>query len=126
MCIIRFGSPRLRADEQSVGGGGVRKLSYEPGFITRGLEPLVDSARAQAMSEYRDLDYFNDLNLVNDPHPYFEQLRSIGPVVYLPKYNVVAVTGYEEGAGVLRDHQTFSLINSATCPVPPLSFKPDR
>jgi cytochrome P450 len=77
------------------------------------------------MNEYSDLDYFSDLSLVNDPYPYFEQLRSMGPVVYLPKYNVVAVTGYEEGAGVLRDHETFSSINSATGPLPPLPFKPD-
>ena len=87
---------------------------------------MGDSARAQAMYEWRDLDYFNDLNLVNDPHPYFEQLRSTCPVVYLPKRDVVAVTGYEEGAGVLRDHQTFSSINSATYPMPPLPLKPDR
>ena len=75
------------------------------------------------MSDYRDADYFNDRSLVNDPHPYFEHLRLMGPAVYLPKHNVVAVTGYDEGIAVLMDHDTFSSINSATGPVPPLPFK---
>jgi cytochrome P450 len=77
------------------------------------------------MSDYRDVDYFNDLSLVNDPYPYFEYLRSLGPAVHLPKHNVVAVTGYDEGVAVLMDHDTFSSINSATGPLPPLPFKPD-
>ena len=77
------------------------------------------------MSDYRDVDYFNDLSLVNDPYPYFEYLRSMGPAVKLPNYNVIAVTGYDEGVAVLMDHDTFSSINSATGPLPPLPFKPD-
>lgn len=75
------------------------------------------------MSDYRDVDYFNDLTLVNDPYPYFEHLRLMGPAAHLPKHNVVAVTGYDEGVAVLMDHDTFSSINSATGPVPPLPFK---
>jgi cytochrome P450 len=78
----------------------------------------------QALDDYRDVDYFNDLSLVNDPYPYFEYLRSVGPVVFLPKHNVIAVTGYDEGVAVLMDHDTFSSINSATGPLPPLPFKP--
>lgn len=77
------------------------------------------------MSDFSDVDYFNALDLVSDPYPYFEYLRAIGPAVYLPKHNVVAVTGYDEGVAVLRDHDTFSSINSATGPLPPLPFKPE-
>jgi len=77
------------------------------------------------MSEYSKIDYFNALELVEDPYPYFEYLRSKGPVVRLPRRNVVAVTGYDEGVDVLRDHDTFSSINSATGPLPPLPFTPE-
>lgn len=77
------------------------------------------------MTDFSEVDFFNDLGLVNDPYPYFEYLRSQGPVVYLPKHNVMAVTGYDEGVEVLRDHKTYSSINSATGPLPPIPFKPE-
>jgi len=75
--------------------------------------------------DFSETDFFNALELVENPYPYFEYLRSLGPVVYLPKHNVMAVTGYDEGVEVLRDHDTFSSINSATGPLPPLPFKPE-
>lgn len=77
------------------------------------------------MTSFSDVDFFESLDLVEDPYPYFEYLRAQGPVVYLPKRNVVAVTGYDEGVAVLRDHETFSSINSATGPIPPLPFEPE-
>lgn len=46
-------------------------------------------------------------------------------MVRLPKHNVVSVTGYDEGVAVMRDHDTFSSINSATGPFPPLPFEPE-
>lgn len=76
------------------------------------------------MTNYDEVDFFNALELVEDPYPYFEHLRARGPVASLPKHNVVAVTGYDEGIAVLRDHETFSSINSATGPLPPLPFTP--
>lgn len=76
------------------------------------------------MTNYDEVDFFNALDLVDDPYPYFEYLRSKGPVVHLPKHNVVAVTGYDEGVAVLRNHEVFSSINSATGPLPPLPFTP--
>lgn len=76
------------------------------------------------MTSYDEVDFFNALDLVDDPYPYFEYLRSKGPVVFLPKHNVVAVTGYDEGVAVLRNHEVFSSINSATGPLPPLPFTP--
>src|SRR5690606_15948796 len=62
-------------------------------------------------------------SLVEDPYPYFEQLRDTGPVVPLPHLGVVAVTGYEEANEVYRDTDTFSSCNAvigpfATFPVP--------
>lgn len=77
------------------------------------------------MGDFSTADIFTDLDLVDDPHPYFDYLRSKGPVVRLPQYNVVAVTGYDEGVEVLRNHEVFSSINSATGPLPPLPFTPE-
>lgn len=77
------------------------------------------------MLNFDEVDFFNALELVEDPYPYFEHLRKQGPAVYLPKHNVVAVTGYHEGLAVLRDAKTFSSINAATGPIPPLPFKPE-
>jgi cytochrome P450 len=75
--------------------------------------------------DFSGVDFFNDLGLVENPYPYFEYLRALGPVTYLPKHHVIAVTGYDEGVNVLRDHDTFSSINSATGPLPPLPFTPE-
>ncbi len=77
------------------------------------------------MQNFSEVDFFSALDLVEDPYPYFEYLRSQGPVTRLPKHNVVAVTGYEEGVQVLLDHDTFSSINSATGPLPPMPFTPE-
>ena len=70
-------------------------------------------------------DWFTDLSLAADPFPYYEQLRSLGPVVREPHHGVVIVTGFEEGAAVYRDHRHFSAINAPSGPLPPLPFVPD-
>jgi len=75
------------------------------------------------MSTYETVDFFSDDSLVEDPYPYFDELRAAGPVLLLPHLGVVAVTGYEEAHEVYRDPETFSSCNSvvgpfATFPVP--------
>lgn len=75
------------------------------------------------MSSWETVDYFSDGSLLEDPYPYFEQLRAECPVLSLPHLGVVAVTGYEEATQVYRDPETFSSCNSvvgpfATFPVP--------
>ena len=75
------------------------------------------------MSDWRTIDFFSDVSLLEDPYPYFEQLRSVGPVVALPHLGVVAVTGYDEATEIYRNVETFSSCNSvvgpfATFPVP--------
>ena len=77
------------------------------------------------MNDFAHLDYFSSLDLIRDPHPYFDYLRAIGPVVRLPAYDVVAVTGWAEGYEVERNNALFSSINSATGPLPPLPFVPE-
>ena len=75
------------------------------------------------MSDWRTIDFFTDNSLVEDPYPYFDQLRSACPVLALPHLGVVAVTGYDEVSEVYRDTDTFSSCNAvvgpfATFPVP--------
>jgi cytochrome P450 len=75
------------------------------------------------MSDWQTIDFFFDQSLVEDPYPYFEDLRAACPVVALPHLGVVAVTGYDETNEVYRDTETFSSCNSvigpfATFPVP--------
>jgi cytochrome P450 len=75
------------------------------------------------LSDWTTIDFFSDQSLVEDPYPYFEQLRAACPVLRLPHHGVVAVTGYDEATEVYRDTATFSSCNSvigpfATFPVP--------
>ncbi len=75
------------------------------------------------MSDWETIDFFTDESLVEDPYPYFEELRAECPVLPLPHLGVVAVTGYDEANEVYRDTEAFSSCNSvigpyATFPVP--------
>jgi len=75
------------------------------------------------MSDWTSIDFFNDESLVEDPYPYFDELRAECPVLPIPHLGVVAVTGYEEIHDVYRDTDSFSSCNSvvgpfATFPVP--------
>src|SRR5687768_11775224 len=73
--------------------------------------------------DWQTLDHFFDESLVEDPYPYYEQLREQGPVLELEHLGVFAVTGYDEAGEVSRDTESFSSCNSvigpfATFPVP--------
>lgn len=76
------------------------------------------------MSSFDTIDYFTDLGLIEDPHPFFRHLRAIGPVVELPTHNVLAVVGLDEGFAVLSNARDFSSITTASGPIPPLPFEP--
>jgi cytochrome P450 len=71
---------------------------------------------ATAPLDFATLDYYTEPRLINDPNPYFENLRTQGPVARLPQHNVVAVTGYEEAVQVYTDLDTFSSVNAVTGP----------
>jgi cytochrome P450 len=77
------------------------------------------------MTTFESVDFFTDPSLVPDPHPYFDYLRSINPVMKLPNYNVFAVTGYDEATAVYKDTDTFSNCVALGGPFPPLPFEPD-
>ena len=42
-----------------------------------------------------------------DPYPHYEELRELAPVVRLPRYDVWAVTRYEQVNALLNDWETF-------------------
>jgi cytochrome P450 len=75
------------------------------------------------LSDWTTINFFDDESLVEDPYPYFDELRGQCPVLALPHLGVVAVTGYDEATDVYRDPDSFSSCNSvigpyATFPVP--------
>ena len=70
------------------------------------------------MSEFDDIDFFRGNELVVDPYPYFDYLRTQCPVLREPHHGVVMVTGYEEARKVYTDTATFSSCNSVTGPFP--------
>jgi 4-methoxybenzoate monooxygenase (O-demethylating) len=53
-----------------------------------------------------DIDPFSRAFL-SDPYPFHEQLREAGAVVRLERYDVWAVTRYEQAHAILNDWQTF-------------------
>jgi cytochrome P450 len=73
--------------------------------------------------KYETADWYTDVELVDDPHAYFDFLRAQGPVVRLPHRNAVAVTGYEETVQVLLDTEHFSSINGVTGALVELPFE---
>ncbi|EUA07717.1 cytochrome P450 family protein [Mycobacterium kansasii 732] len=77
------------------------------------------------MSDYDSIDFFTDPSLVPDPYPYFDYLRSQNPVLRLPHYGVVAVTGYDEATAVYKDTDSFSNCVALGGPFPPLPFVPE-
>ena len=76
-------------------------------------------------ADFDTVDYFTDQALVPDPHPYFDHLRSKCPIVKEPNYGVLAITGYDEAATVLKDPDTFSSCIAVAGPFPPLPFTPE-
>ena len=107
-------SPRVRQSHNVCASAQVR--GEEHGWRDEGTQD-------GEIQDWETIDYFGDQSLVENPYPYFEQLRAVCPVVQLPHLGVVAVTGYEEATQVYRDVDTFSSCNSVigpfvTFPVP--------
>ena len=71
------------------------------------------------MSDWQTIDFFSDQSLVEDPYPYFDELRAQCPVLPLPHLGVVAVSGYDAAMEVYRDTATFSSCNSVVGPFAP-------
>lgn len=77
------------------------------------------------MTDFDSIDFFSDPSVVENPYPYFEYLREKCPAFREPHHGVVAVTGYDDLLAVYRDTETFSSVNTAVGPFPPLPFTPE-
>jgi cytochrome P450 len=67
------------------------------------------------LGNWESIDFFTDESLVDDPYPYFEELRSEAPVLPLSN-GVVAVTGFDEASEVYLNGVDFSSCNSVIGP----------
>ncbi len=83
------------------------------------------SAPEGAITDLDRIDFFTDQSLVENPYPYFEHIRGKCPAFREPHHDVVVVTGYDDLLAVYRDTHTFSSVNAAVGPFPPLPFTPE-
>ena len=63
-------------------------------------------------------DFFTGSELLDDPYPYFEALRSEGPIRREPHHDVLMVTGYDEAMKIYTDADSFSSCTAVTGPFP--------
>jgi cytochrome P450 len=82
-------------------------------------------AAEDCMSSFENADFFTDASLCADPYPFFEHLRSKGPVYFEPHHGVAIVTGYAEALAVYNDSTNFSACNTVGGPLPPIPFVPE-
>jgi cytochrome P450 len=75
------------------------------------------------VTDYESVDFFTDESLVPDPYPFFDHLRSKGPVTPTSQFGVLAVTGHEEALAVYKD-PAFSSCISVAGPFSGLPFGP--
>ena len=76
------------------------------------------------MTDFATADYFSDQEIAQEPYAYLDYLREQNPVFQEPKYQVYAVTGYDETVAAFKDHESFSAANAIGGPFPPLPFEP--
>jgi cytochrome P450 len=59
-------------------------------------------------SEFDAVDFFRAQHLYQNPYPFYEWVRSHGPVWREPNHGAVMVTGYDECSEVYKDTGTYS------------------
>jgi cytochrome P450 len=67
---------------------------------------MTDLTTAQRHYPVSELDPFST-EFLSDPHPFHEQLREAGPVVWLERYGIWAIARHEQVHAVLGDWETF-------------------
>ncbi|EFC81815.1 cytochrome P450 [Parafrankia sp. EUN1f] len=77
------------------------------------------------MVDVESVNFFTEPTLVNDPYPYFDELRGRCPVHPVAQPGVVSVTGYAEAVEVYRDGEAFSSCNAVSGPFPGLPVAPE-
>ena len=54
-----------------------------------------------------DVDPYSE-DFIRNPKPHYADLRALGPIAYLPKYNVLACAQYETTHAIFSNHEVFS------------------
>lgn len=70
------------------------------------------------VTDYDAIDFFHGRELIADPYPYFDWLRSQSPVRREPHHGVYMVTGFKEVKSIYNDTERFSSATSVTGPFP--------
>ena len=76
------------------------------------------------MTDLAQRDYFTDYEIAKDPYPYFEAVRTHGPVWQPPGKDYLIVTGFDEYVEISNNHADFSGIVSLAGAGAPLPFEP--
>jgi cytochrome P450 len=66
--------------------------------------------------DFDSVDYFRAPAIYQDPYPYYEYVRSHGPVWREPHRDVVMITGFDEAMAVYNDPARFSSCNAVSGP----------
>ena len=66
--------------------------------------------------DFDAIDFFRAPELYQDPYPYYDYVRSHGPVWREPHRGVVMVTGFEEVMSVYNNAEVFSSCNTVSGP----------
>jgi len=67
----------------------------------------MTTAKASPAAPEAEFDLFSGEVLL-DPFPYYRELRDLGPVVYLTRYDLYGLFRYDQVRGALSDWETFS------------------
>jgi cytochrome P450 len=70
------------------------------------------------MQDISSSDFFQDPDLLVEPHAFYDAVRAKCPVWREDHHDVVLVTGYEEAIDVFNDAETFSSCTAVTGPFP--------
>src|SRR5690625_6463249 len=74
----------------------------------------------------REPNFYQDLDVINEPYDYFDMMPSKGPMVQEPHFGTVLVTSYDAAMEILRSkNDDYSSIVSVVGPIPPMSFTPE-
>ena len=66
--------------------------------------------------DFSNVDLFRDTELPANPYPFYDWIRSHGPVWYYERWDVWLVTGYEEAVAVYHDQKVWSNCNTVSGP----------
>jgi cytochrome P450 len=71
------------------------------------------------VGDLTEANFFRDRAVQDDPYPYFDAVRALGPVWREPHFGVFLVTGHDEALEVYNDSARFSSCNVVSGPFLP-------